>query len=285
MSRGKRWMLIYLPAALLLLILFLYMENNLIGVTKHRLASAKLPAGLEGYRIVHLSDLQSKEFGKNQLPLLRKVEKLKPDIILMSGDLVDMNHFDRDASMKLMEGLVTIAPVYFAVGNHEYGIASYPVMEKEMIAFGVRVLRNELARIPVGNGELALIGVDDPIFNRVEDGDVDKMNSHLAQAMEHDDGDGLYRILITHRPELFDVYADHDIDLSLAGHAHGGQIRIPFVGGMFAPGQGKWPTLSEGLHQQGESKLLINRGLGNSLFPQRIFNRPEILLIELSKSN
>jgi predicted MPP superfamily phosphohydrolase len=284
-SKRKRWFFIYLPGAILLLFLFLHQENNDIVVTTHKLASHELPQGLEGYRIVHLSDLQSKEFGKEQRPLLRKVKELKPDLILMTGDLVDSSHFDRKASMMLMDGLLDIAPLYFSVGNHEYAVPHYPEMEKEMIAKGVHVLRNALEYVPAGAGQIALIGVDDPIFNRVEDGDVAKINSHLDQALQEDDGEGHYRILLSHRPELFDVYAERGFELSLAGHAHGGQIRIPFVGGMYSPGQGSWPKLAEGIHLQGGSALIVNRGLGNSIFPQRLFNRPEIVLIELSSGD
>jgi predicted MPP superfamily phosphohydrolase len=185
----------------------------------------------------------------------------------------------------MMEGAAEIAPVYFVRGNHEYSTVGYPELEERMLGIdGVHILQNEHVILPVGDGVIRLVGVDDPIFNKERDGDVAKMNAHLEQALAGIDHPEAYTILLTHRPELFQVYADYGMDLSLAGHAHGGQFRVPFVGGVFAPGQGFWPEYSEGRHQIGSSELIISRGLGNSTFPQRLFNRPEIVLIELSRA-
>lgn len=281
MSRTKRWWLIYIPSFILAVYLFLHFENNAIGVTSYRVASEKLPQGFDSYRIVQLSDLQSKMFGRDQKPLVRKVEKLRPDLIVMTGDLVDANHYDAEASMAMMRGMVGIAPVYMIPGNHEFGAKEYPKLEEELRKIGVHVMRNEHEMIPLGDGMLRLVGVDDPIFNRKGDGDVEKLNMHLEEAMEAIGYPGSYTVLLSHRAELFDVYADHGFDLSLAGHAHGGQFRIPFVGGVYSPEQGFWPKLSEGRHERNGSTLIISRGLGNSVMPQRLFNRPEIVSVDL----
>ncbi|MBH5319941.1 metallophosphoesterase [Paenibacillus sp. GSMTC-2017] len=283
MSKMKRWFFIYIPATIIAIIVFLHYENNAIGVTNFKLNTSKLPVGAENYRIVQLSDLQSKLFGKNQRPLLKKVEKLNPDIIVVTGDLVDGNHYDEAASLMMMVGVAEIAPVYFIVGNHESYIPNYPELEKKLIDAGVIVLRNTHEEIAVGEGVIRLVGVDDPIFNKKEDGDVDKIEAHLDEAIEGMSHPEAYTILLSHRPELFDVYADYRMDLSLTGHAHGGQIRIPFVGGMFSPEQGWWPEYSEGIHKQGDSSMIISRGLGNSVFSQRLFNRPEIVVVDLSR--
>ncbi|MDQ6419704.1 metallophosphoesterase [Paenibacillus sp. LHD-117] len=282
LSRTKRWFLIYIPAIILAAFLFLYLENNAIGVTSYRISSEKLPQGFDSYRIVQLSDLQSKDFGRNQRPLVSKVEKLKPDLIVVTGDLVDANHYDGEASLAMMKGIAEIAPVYFVAGNHEYAAEGYPGLENELRELGIHVLRNEHEVIPLGDGFIRIAGVDDPIFDRAGDGDVDKMNNHLAKAFENIGHPEAYTILLTHRAELFEVYAEHGIDLSFAGHAHGGQFRIPFVGGVYSPEQGFWPKLSEGKHENDGSTLIINRGLGNSTFPQRLFNRPEIVSVDLA---
>lgn len=284
MSKTKRWFMIYIPAAILLLILFLYEENNWIGITAHKVSSEKLPAGFGTYRIVQLSDLQSKEFGRDQKPLLRKVQKLKPDLIVVTGDLVDSSHYDEKASLTMMQGALKIAPVYFIRGNHEYAASRYPSLEKKLIEAGVHVLRNEHTTIELGDGLIQLVGVDDPLYNRKRDGDAAKIEAHLSVALEGIEHPEAYTILLSHRPELFRVYADYGMDLSLSGHAHGGQFRIPFVGGVFAPEQGFWPKYSEGRHQLGGSEMIISRGLGNSTFPQRLFNRPEIIVIELTET-
>ncbi|MFD0959737.1 metallophosphoesterase [Paenibacillus chungangensis] len=281
MSRGKRWLFVYIPGFLILLCLFLYEENNHIGITTYTVSSSELPQGLDGYRIVHLSDLQSKMYPNDQYPVVSKVKRLKPDIIVMTGDMVDAGHYDEEATMVLMRGVTEIAPVYFAAGNHEYASRTFPELEKKLTGLGIHVLRNERVRIKAGDGNISLIGVDDPIFNRQEDGDVDKMTAHLREAIGGEVTED-YSILLSHRPELFHVYSDHSIDLSFAGHAHGGQFRLPLIGGVYSPGQGMWPELSEGLHERDGSTLVINRGLGNSVFPQRLFNRPEIVLVELA---
>ncbi|MCU6711764.1 metallophosphoesterase [Paenibacillus sp. J5C_2022] len=283
MSRGKRWLYVYIPSFLLLLSVFLYEENNHIGITAYSISSSKLPQGLDGYRIVQLSDLQSKMYPKDQYPIVSKVKRLKPDIIVMTGDMVDAGHYDEEATMALMRGVAEIAPVYFAAGNHEYAARTFKGLEKKLTGLGIHVLRNEQVRIKAGDGYISLIGVDDPIFNKKEDGDVDKMTAHLREAIGEEELED-YSILLSHRPELFHVYADRGIDLSFTGHAHGGQFRLPIVGGVYSPGQGMWPELSEGMHERDGSMLVINRGLGNSTFPQRLFNRPEIVLVELGSN-
>ncbi|MEK3882990.1 metallophosphoesterase [Paenibacillus sp. PL2-23] len=285
MKRKKRrgWLYLIIVAAVMLV--FLYAENNWIGVTTYKIASPKLPNGAEGYRIVQLSDLHSKEFGRDQRPLLRKVEKLAPDLIVVTGDLTDSSHFDAEASLGMMKGAAEIAPVYYVSGNHEFATMGYPELEERLRGIeGIHILQNEHVILPVGEGAIRLVGVDDPIFNRVEDSDVDKITAHLEEALAGIEHSEAFTLLLSHRPELFQVYADYSMDLSLSGHAHGGQFRVPFVGGVYAPEQGFWPEYSEGLHQLGSSQLIISRGLGNSTFPQRIFNRPEIVLVELSRA-
>lgn len=285
MKRRKKYGWLYVILVIALLLLALYAENNAIGITSYKAASAKLPDGVDGYRIVHLSDLQSKAFGRSQKPLLRKVEKLKPDMIVVTGDLVDSTHYDADASYRMMEGAADIAPVYYIRGNHEFAAADYSELEERLKRLeGVHILQNEHTILPIGDGVLRLVGVDDPIFNRVQDGDVDKIKAHLDEALADIAYPDAYTILLSHRPELFQVYADYGMDLSLAGHAHGGQFRIPFVGGLYAPEQGFWPTYSEGRHRIGDAELIISRGLGNSTFPQRLLNRPEIVVVELTRS-
>ncbi|GKU76316.1 metallophosphoesterase [Paenibacillus sp. L3-i20] len=283
MSRTKRWFFIYIPSFIVVVFLFLHFENNAIGVTNFKISTNKLPSGAESFKIVQLSDLQSKQFGKNQKPLLEKVDRLDPDIIVVTGDLVDGNHYDEEASLSMMLGVAEIAPVYFIVGNHEFAVPSYPMLEKKLIDAGVIVLRNAHEVIPLGDGVIRLIGVDDPMFNQEKDGDVDKIEAHLDEAIEGLGHPEAYTVLLSHRPELFDVYAQYNMDLSLTGHAHGGQIRIPFVGGMFAPGQGWWPKYFEGIHESGQSSMIVSRGLGNSSFSQRLFNRPEIVVVELKR--
>lgn len=283
MSRTKRWLLIYLPAAIIALTAFLYYQNNAISITTIKLSSSKLPHNFEAYRIVQLSDLHNKLFGKEQRRIIRKINKLKPDLIVVTGDLIDSRRYDEEISLILMRGIVDIAPVYYVTGNHEQSSGRFGGLEKKLLDAGVHVLRNANDTIKLGDGVVRLVGVDDPIFNKTEDGDVDKINRHLQLAYEGLDNPDAYTILLSHRPELFSIYEQHGIDLTLAGHAHGGQFIIPFVGGVIAPEQGFWPRYYAGKYESGQSVMIVNRGLGNSVIPQRLFNRPEIVLVELTQ--
>src|SRR4029453_78261 len=126
--------------------------------------------------------------------------------------------------------------------------------------------------------------VDYPTFNHVADGDVAKLNEHIGAAMKGvDQSKDVYTILLSHRPEWFSVYVQNQMDLTFSGHAHGGQVRLPFVGGLVAPGQGFLPKYDGGKYKEGSSTMIVSRGLGNSIIPQRLFNRPEVVLVELKK--
>ena len=284
MSLTVKW-LIYILAAIILLISFLYYQNNGLGVTRFQIHSDKLPMGFDKLAIVQLSDLHSKSFGKDQRTLLRKVRKLKPDLIMMTGDLIDSRRYNEETALTLMSGLTRIAPVYYVTGNHEKASRKFDGLEKRLIEAGVHVLRNEHEVIPLGDGVIRLIGVDDPTFDTTKDGDINRFKRFFQSAFEGLEYPDAYTILLSHRPESFSIYEKHGIDLSFTGHAHGGQIRLPFLGGIIAPGQGMWPTYYEGMHEMGNSAMIVNRGLGNSSFPQRLFNRPEIVYVELSRSD
>ncbi|OBZ07687.1 metallophosphoesterase [Bacillus sp. FJAT-26390] len=285
MRMTKKRLFTIIPLAIIAIIVFLYFENNAIGITKYQLSSAKLPEGFESYRIVHLTDLHSKSFGKDQSTITRKVKKLKPDLIVMTGDLVDSRRYNEAISLMLMRKMTEIAPVYYVTGNHEWG-SRFPSLAKGLRELGVHVMRNESELVKLGEGEIRIAGVDDPTFNHEADGDVDKMNAHLGAAFKGGDrSKDVYTILLSHRPELFSVYAQNQIDVTFSGHAHGGQVRLPFLGGLVAPGQGFLPKYDGGKYTEGGSTMIVSRGLGNSIIPQRLFNRPEVVLVELKRAN
>lgn len=276
----KRW-LILLPILILAVIAFLYYENNAIGITRYKLSSAKLPEGFDSYRIVQLTDLHSKAFGKEQGSITRKVKKLKPDLIVVTGDLVDSRRYNAETSLMLMRKMTELAPVYYVTGNHEWG-SRFPALAKGLRELGVHVMRNANEIVKVGDGEIRIVGVDDPTFNHKADGDVDRINEHIAAALDGvDRSQERYTILLSHRPELFAEYVKNNFDLTFSGHAHGGQVRLPFLGGLVAPGQGFLPKYDGGKYTEGDATMIVSRGLGNSIIPQRLFNRPEVVLVEL----
>ena len=237
------------------------------------MASVEVPFEVDGYRIVQLSDLHNKSFGSNQQRLVSKVEKLKPDVIVITGDIVDARRYNPEPALILVKQLQTFAQVYYVNGNHESDVPTYPEFEQRMIQLGVRVLRNEREALIIGQEKIAIIGIDDPTFMATSN-----FEEHLNRLSEGYEG---FKILLSHRPERFETYVNQGYDLIFSGHAHGGQIRLPFVGGVIAPHQGFFPTYDAGEYEHEGAKLIVNRGLGNSLFPQRIFNTPEIVLVVL----
>jgi uncharacterized protein len=261
---------------LLVFLLFLYFQNNAITITEHEVNSSKLPEEFDGFKIVQLSDLHSKQFGK-RLP--NKVKKERPNIIVFTGDLVDQKNYDELVSLKLMEELVMIAPVYFVTGNHEAWSGKFNSLEEKLVASGVHVLRNSHESIRVKEDEIILIGIDDPAMISGAHSEFSAVETSLEDAL-HGVADQ-YKILLSHRPEMFSLYTSFNIDLIFSGHAHGGQVRLPFIDGLVAPNQGFFPKYTAGKHQEAQSTMIINRGLGNSVIPQRLFNRPEIVIVTL----
>ena len=141
---------------------FLHFENNFITITKITVESPKVPNAFDGYKIVHLSDLHSKEFGKGQKNLVEKIEDAQPDLIVFTGDLVDSRHFDAEVGLELMRQIVKIAPTYFVTGNHEWWSGKFEFLKKVMKENNVHVLRNTCDRISKGKDSIYITGIDDP---------------------------------------------------------------------------------------------------------------------------
>jgi len=229
-------------------------------------------------RILHLSDLHGAWFGRGQSMILDMAEKLKPDFAAITGDFID-HTCDEKPSAALLEGLAGIAPVYCVTGNHEDTERQLRPESYERLLDAIE--RTENAHLLRGEtvaltDEITLTGADDLRFA----GGLDGFSAYLKGLGEQ--AAGKYRILLAHRPEWIDAYAAAGFDLTLSGHAHGGQIRLPFTDGLLAPGQGFFPKYTNGLyeHERG-MRLVVSRGLGNSVPVPRLFNRREIALIEV----
>ncbi|WP_240628557.1 metallophosphoesterase [Bacillus salacetis] len=259
-------------AALLLLLIFLHWQNNSITETEVTIVSEDLPAAFQGFKIIQLSDLHSKSFDKEQHSISERVSDASPDIIFFTGDLVDSKNYDEKPSIKLMEKLLETAPVVFVTGNHEWWSGHHQDLEEKLIELGVTVLQNENMQVKRGNEALVLLGIDDPASGL----SLEEMMDSASKGTT-----GKFKVLLAHRPERFPEYQEYQIDLIFSGHAHGGQVRLPFVGGIAAPDQGFLPRYDAGVFRAGGSTLIVNRGLGNSIIPQRLFNRPEIVEVTL----
>ena len=173
-----------------------------------------------------------------------------------------------------------IAPCYYVTGNHEARVSEYYELRDGLIEQGVVVLDDERIELELSGKTIALLGVNDPSFQTdYLFGDSETVMQGKLQEISDEENE--FTILLSHRPELFGVYADSNMDLVLSGHAHGGQFRLPFVGGLVAPNQGLFPKYDAGLYTEENTNMIVSRGIGNSILPFRFNNRPEVILIDL----
>lgn len=243
----------------------------------------KIPAAFDGFVLCQVSDVHNEARGEGNAALLRALREAAPDLICITGDFLDSRRTDLDFALELAGQLAEIAPAVYVTGNHEARLMDLSALEAGLAARGVRVLRDGWTPLARGGEEIALIGLDDPGFAAGEgwtlseglDQTQARLSALLAQAGDR------FSLVLSHRPELLPAYADAGADLVLSGHAHGGQVRLPGIGGLFAPGQGILPRLTSGVHARGETRLVVSRGLGNSSFPLRVFNPPEIVTVIL----
>ena len=279
-KKRKSIILTVVAAILFALIAWIIWGNTALELNTYTISSSKLPQSFDGYRIAHVSDLHNAEMGKNNEKLLTMLRDADPDMIAITGDLVDSRNTDIEVALQFVREAVKIAPCYYVTGNHEARISEYDELKAGMEAAGVPVLEDVRTEISIEGETITLIGVNDPSYQTdYLFGDAKTvMNTKLEELHTEQDR---FTILLSHRPELFDTYADHSIDLVLSGHAHGGQFRLPFIGGLVAPNQGLFPEYDAGIYTEGNTNMLVSRGIGNSILPFRINNRPEVILIEL----
>lgn len=271
-----------LICAIIAISLWLAWGNTALMITEVPIVNEKIPKSFSGYRIAQISDLHNAQFGKGNANLLEKLQSCNPDIIVLTGDLVDSYQTDIAVSIAFAQKAAEIAPVYYVTGNHESRISQYNTLLEGLSDSGVTILQNASVTLEKSGEQITLLGVQDPSFQTdYLFGDAQSvMDSVLSQMMADTQG---YTILLSHRPELFDIYAENGVDLVLAGHAHGGQFRLPFVGGLIAPGQGFFPEYDAGVFTSNHTSMVVSRGIGNSILPLRINNRPEIVVVELSR--
>lgn len=279
--------LIIVMILLIFIITFCYWQNNNIVVTNIDYVNSKIPSGFNGYKILQISDLHNKKFGANQKNLISLTKEINPDIIVITGDLIDSRRTNKDnmnIATSYIKSAVDIAPVYYVSGNHESRSDLYEELKIIFEEYGVINMDNTYKNIQLNGVTISLLGLADICFNPIDNYEYpnspfsfDEILRNLKTKSKNN-----FTILLSHRPELITLYAKENIDLVFSGHAHGGQIRLPFLGGIIAPDQGFFPQYTNGIHRLNSTSLVISRGLGNSLAPQRIFNRPELVVVTLS---
>ncbi|MBQ3094724.1 MAG: metallophosphoesterase [Clostridia bacterium] len=258
-------------------------DNRRPAGKTYTLEHPDLPPAFDGLRILHLSDLHATMFGKEQERLLSIVDSLEADIAFITGDLIDrrrtMTRDDMTPALLLLEQLAKRLPTVRVDGNHEL----MSVAGKQFVALADRTgAHNVTGRgltLRRGDDRLVLVGIPDMMCVD-EDEDAWRQIVHTVCAPYAND----FRIALSHRPQFLEDYAAEGLPLVFSGHAHGGQVRLPLIGGLYAPEQGILPTYSEGIYTCGDTHMLVSRGLGNSGFPLRFANRPEVGLVTLKKS-
>lgn len=248
-----------------------------LEISRYEVNSKKLPESFDGFKIVQLSDLHGAEFGEDGMGLVEKVKELEPDIIALTGDFVT-DEGDLAAVKKLAGRLTELCPVYFVSGNHEFGSGLAVKVRNILERAGVKYLSNEYLTISRGEDEILLGGVEDPLAY------ADMLSpDELAQKM-NDAAPDAFKILLGHRNYWMTEYPELPVDLIFCGHAHGGLIRIPGVGGLIGTDRRLFPDFDAGEYNNGRYTLIVSRGLGNSVPIPRVFNRPEIVCVELSSA-
>ena len=277
-SKKKRILLPLLALIALLIVAWTIWGNVTIETCRISIQSDKLPSSFQNFKIVQISDLHNHAWGDK---LTDRIRKEAPDMIVVTGDLVDSSRTDVDVAMELIDQAVKIAPTYYVTGNHEAWLNDYESLERRLSEAGVHLMDDKRVWIERGGARINLIGLQDPDFTErgAFDGVQESMVTTKLKGLLIEN---CYNVVLCHRPELFEGYVKTGADLVLTGHAHGGQVRIPFIGGLVAPNQGLFPRYTEGVYRKGGTDMVVSRGLGNSILPIRINNPPELLVITLS---
>lgn len=286
MTKKKKRMIVFAVVATILLGLIIWTAwgNTALELNRYIISSDRLPEAFDGYRIAHVSDLHNTEIGKDNEKLLAMLREADPDIIAITGDIIDSRNTDIDIALQFTKTAMEIAPCYYVTGNHEARVSEYDELKAGLTEQGVIILEDKCIGLDKSEETISLLGVNDPSFQTdYLFGDSETvMQSKLQEIINEED---TYTILLSHRPELFEVYTESKVDLVLSGHAHGGQFRLPFVGGLVAPNQGLFPKYDSGLYTEENTNMIVSKGIGNSILPFRFNNRPEVILIELKYSN
>lgn len=283
MTIKKRKLMIILAVVaslLIALVFWIVWGNTALQLNTYTVSSDRLPEAFNGYRIAHISDLHNAKIGENNKNLIAMLQDAEPDIIAITGDLIDSRNTDIEIAIQFAEEAVKIAPCYYITGNHEARVSEYDDLKNGLTELGIIILEDERIYLDQNGETITLIGINDPSFKSdYLFGDSETVvETHLQELMNESDS---FTLLLSHRPELFEIYVNNEVDLVLSGHAHGGQFRLPFVGGLVAPNQGLFPKYDAGLYTEENTNMIVSRGIGNSILPFRFNNRPEVILIEL----
>lgn len=291
----------------LVLVYFINMFlNNEVFITKYKVKDNYFIESSKKYKIIQISDIHSIRSVKQKEKIISKIEKESPNIIFITGDLIDSSYyleeiyrynknevdFPEKYTLSLISELVNITDVYYVYGNHEMMLLDNPeknILKTKIEEIGVHIINNKIEKLNILDSTVYLLGVQDPA-TLYKDKKYAYIDTHkkqeetiLKDLLKQLKEKKIYTILLSHRPEYFEIYCKYKINIIFSGHAHGGIIRLPIIGGIYAHSQGIFPKYTGGVYKKDNSKMFVNRGIANSNFPMRIFNPPEIICVEISR--
>ena len=266
-----------LVALCLALIIWVFLDSSRFVITQYTIEDSEIPESFTGFCIAQVSDFHNSHFGRGNTKLLQALKEGKPDMIAITGDLVDSYHPDLENSMAFVAEAVKIAPVYYVSGNHE-SRQDYEEICLRLKRLGVTILEERSATLNRDADTITLLGVQDPyFFTKPKWNEDERVMQELLAQIQFPEG---FCILLSHRNEMLDLYAQTGADLVLSGHAHGGVVQFPWGEGLYA-NRKMFPDYTNGMYEQDETILIVSRGIGNSLLPLRVNNTPELVFITL----
>ncbi|MBR5491079.1 MAG: metallophosphoesterase [Oscillospiraceae bacterium] len=274
MKKHKKRLLIDLAIVLALAAMIIDSSCRIVK-SEYTVSSENLPQSFDGFTVAQLSDIHGRMFGKNGQRLIEKIENERPDIIVISGDLADENTENFDEMEAFLSALVEIAPTYYVSGNHEWWARCLDELEEIFEDSGVKYLKNEYVFIERSGEKIALLGAEDP------NGPATMIKPpELVEMLEENEGES-FRMLIGHRNDWREKYPRLDVDVIFSGHAHGGIVRLPFLGGVLGTNMNLFPDDVDGALESGRYTLIVSRGLGNSVPIPRFLNNPELVIVKM----
>lgn len=278
------------------ILMYLYIKYNVntLEVTKYVVENKKVPKEFDGYNIVQISDLHSKLFGENNKKLIQKIKSLNPDIVVVTGDLIDGENNNYNVALDFMKEISKLYRVYYIIGNHEQKslIKKYKDEYKDYFNKLHQIdfvnLDNNKVEIVKGDSNINLYGLTVPyscykyLFDNQETTsiDIDFLEEKLGKVDKEQ-----FNILLAHTPFYFDEYEKWGADLTLCGHVHGGIVRLPLVGGLLSPDRKFFPKYDLGEYIKNKSTMIVSKGLGGSKVLIRVNCKPEIVNIKLKNIN
>ena len=281
---------IYLLIICLFIIFIINLVFNFVIIKRnYKITTKKIENNI---KVMHLSDIHGIKTAYKANKILKVAQKEKPDIILLTGDLIDKTDYKNgkcpfEATIDFMKNLLKYAPVYYVFGNHEKILLEDKTDKgfkfvKALEESGIKIMNNESDKLLVNGNNITILGIQEPQIVSDYDPFEKTIEEELRFVFQEIKGESL-KILLVHRPEYFEIYSEYDIDICLAGHAHGGQVRLPFIKGLFAPNQGWFPKYTKGKYELKNSQMIVSPGLGNSIIKLRVFDPLEINIISIEK--